>query len=60
LVYWGKTYGIDLSYVESDMWEVSNKALRGEAGVYTHNSYRKDKNDISPQPKMIAMLKSLK
>jgi hypothetical protein len=41
------------------MWDISKKGLSGIPGVYTHNSYRKDKSDISPQPKMIAMLKSL-
>ena len=42
------------------MWNISANALKAVPGVYTHNSYRKDKSDISPQPKMIAMLKSLK
>jgi hypothetical protein len=59
LVYWKGVYGIDLTYREEDMWSVSKRALRGENGVFPHNSYRKDKSDISPQPKMIAMLKSL-
>jgi len=38
---------------------VTPRALRGEAGVYTHNSVRYDKVDIYPHPKMIEMLKSL-
>jgi N-acetyl-anhydromuramyl-L-alanine amidase AmpD len=59
LLYWRDTYGIDLTYSEEDMWSVSNKALKGENGLYTHNSYRKDKTDVSPQPKLIEMLKSL-
>jgi len=59
LVYWGKIHGISLKYNETDMWSVSKNALSAVPGVYTHNSYRKDKSDISPQPKMIAMLKSL-
>lgn len=59
LVYWKGIYGIDLTYREEDMWSVSNRALRGEAGVYTHNSYRRDKSDIYPCPRMIAMLKTL-
>jgi len=41
------------------MWEVSKKALKGESGIFTHNSIRKDKTDIFPQPEMIQMLKSL-
>lgn len=60
LVYWKKIYGIDISYKELEMWSVSKAALSGTPGVYTHNSYRRDKTDISPQPKMIAMLKTLK
>jgi hypothetical protein len=59
LVYWSKIHGISLKYNEADMWQVSKNALSAVPGVYTHNSYRKDKSDISPQPKMIAMLKSL-
>lgn len=59
LLYWKETYSIDLTYREQDLWSVSDRALKGENGVYTHNSYRKDKTDISPQPKMIEMLKSL-
>lgn len=59
LVYWNGVYGIDLTYRKEDMWSVSDRALKGESGVFTHNSYRKDKTDISPQPKMIAMLMSL-
>lgn len=59
LIYWNKIYNIPLDYIEADMWTVSKNALSGVAGVYTHNSYRKDKSDISPQPKMIEMLKSL-
>lgn len=60
LLYWKDVHKIDLTYNEEDMWKVSKKALQGVAGVYTHNSYRKDKSDVSPQPKLIAMLKSLK
>ena len=59
LMYWRETYSIDLTYKEDDMWTVSTRALKGEGGVYTHNSYRKDKSDIHPCPRMIAMLKSL-
>jgi N-acetyl-anhydromuramyl-L-alanine amidase AmpD len=59
LVYWNETHGIPLAYNEKDMWDVSTNALKAVPGVYTHNSYRRDKSDISPQPKMIAMLKSL-
>jgi len=33
--------------------------LKGKAGVFTHNSVRKDKVDVYPHPKLIEMLKSL-
>jgi hypothetical protein len=59
LVYWNKIYGIDLTYHEEDMWDISVRGLKGENGVYTHNSFRKDKSDIYPCPRMIEMLKSL-
>ena len=59
LLYWSEIHEIDLTYNE-DIWDVSVRALKGENGVFTHNSYRKDKSDVSPQPKLIAMLKSLK
>jgi len=59
LLYWKQLYNIDLTYNEADMWTVSKRALKGENGVFTHNSYRKDKSDIHPCPRMIAMLKSL-
>lgn len=59
LVYWHGVYGISLTYSEADMWSVSKNALSAVPGVYTHNSYRRDKSDISPQPKMIEMLKKL-
>jgi hypothetical protein len=59
LVYWKGIHNIDIEYNETDMWSVSKSALSGVQGVYTHNSYRKDKTDVSPQPKLIAMLKTL-
>lgn len=58
LRYWGQTYGIPLQYNE-DIWDVCPRALKGEPGIFTHNSVRFDKTDISPQPKLIEMLKSL-
>ena len=58
LVLWNQRYNIPLKYNE-DIWTVTQRALRGEAGVFTHNSVRADKIDIYPHPKMIQMLKSL-
>jgi N-acetyl-anhydromuramyl-L-alanine amidase AmpD len=58
LLLWREKYGIPLTYNE-DIWDVTTRALKGESGIFTHNSVRLDKKDISPQPKMIAMLKSV-
>lgn len=58
LRYWNKTYQIPLTYNE-DMWNVSNRALKGEPGVFTHVSYRVDKSDCHPQPELIEMLQNL-
>ena len=59
LVYWNEKYKIPLNYNE-DMWALSNKALAGQTGVWTHVSFREDKSDCHPQPELIQMLKSLK
>lgn len=58
LLLWGEKYGIDLTYNE-DIWQVTKRALKGEEGVYTHNSVRPDKADVYPCPRLIEMLKSL-
>jgi len=58
LLYWNFYYGIPLDYNE-DIWAVTDRALSGEKGVYTHNSYRKDKRDVHPQPELITMLQGV-
>jgi len=58
LLYWRDFYGIPLKFNE-DIFSVTPRALRGEAGIYTHNSVRADKFDIYPHPKLIDMLKNL-
>lgn len=59
LVYWRSIYNIDLTFDYDQCFTVNTKALRGENGLYTHNSYRRDKIDIYPCPRMITMLKTL-
>jgi hypothetical protein len=59
IVYWRDIYNIPLTYDYDQMFKVSVKALKGEKGLYTHNSYRKDKIDIYPCPRMIEMIKNL-
>jgi len=58
LVFWKTKYGIPLTY-NSDMWSLSDKAMSGQAGVWTHVSFRDDKNDCHPDENLIKMLKSL-
>jgi N-acetyl-anhydromuramyl-L-alanine amidase AmpD len=43
----------------TDMFEICTRALDGENGIWTHSSYRSDKTDLSPQPKIIQMLKDI-
>ena len=58
LLLWKERFNIPLTYNE-DIWDITPRALRGESGVFTHNSVRRDKVDVSPQPKLIEMLKTL-
>lgn len=55
---WCEHYKIPKAYNES-MWDVSHDALSGVPGIWTHVSYRADKNDCHPQPELIDMLKSI-
>jgi len=43
------------------MWDVSQRALSGEPGIWTHVSYRQKpgKTDCHPQPELIEMLKTI-
>lgn len=59
ITYWSDLYNIPLTYDYDQMFKVNTNALKGEKGLYTHNSYRKDKIDIYPCPRMIEMLKTL-
>lgn len=58
LVYLCETYDIPKTYFES-IWNIDARALKGEKGIFTHNSVRTDKADIYPCPRMIEMLKNL-
>lgn len=51
-------FAINKTY-NSDMWDISHNALAGKNGIYTHVSYRTDKNDLTPQFNLIEMLKTL-
>lgn len=58
LVYLCDTYGISKQYFDS-IFDIDKRALKGENGIFTHNSVRHDKSDIYPCPRMIEMLKNL-
>jgi N-acetyl-anhydromuramyl-L-alanine amidase AmpD len=51
-------YQIPKTY-NSDMWDICPKAIKGEPGIFSHVSYRKDKSDCHPQLELIKILKSL-
>ena len=60
ILLWRNHYGIPVNYNE-DMWDVSQRALSGTPGIWSHTSYRRpsDKQDAHPQPELIKMLKTL-
>jgi N-acetyl-anhydromuramyl-L-alanine amidase AmpD len=58
LKHWEQKYGIPIKY-NSDIWDVTPRALKGEMGVYTHNSVRADKIDVYPSKHLIEALDSL-
>ena len=54
-------YAID-SYkqdLQGKAFELNKQALAGAEGVWTHTNVRSDKFDLSPQPAVIEMIKSL-
>jgi N-acetyl-anhydromuramyl-L-alanine amidase AmpD len=61
ILYWHVKYNIPLDY-NSDMWDVSSRALTGTPGIWGHTSYRpaSQKTDPHPQPELIKMLQTLK
>jgi N-acetyl-anhydromuramyl-L-alanine amidase AmpD len=58
VVYLCETYDIPKDYSD-DIWDLSKRAMKGDDGIFTHNSVRKDKSDMYPCPRVIEMLKSL-
>ena len=57
--YWKGAYNIPIGYKGDELWDVSEEALKGEVGVWTHVSVRPDKSDCHPQSELVEMLKSL-
>lgn len=59
LLYINKETGISLHYEPEFMWGINIAALSGGPGLYTHNSVRRDKNDVYPCPRLIKMLEEI-
>lgn len=59
LILWHfEEHGVSKKYNE-DMWDISENALQGKEGIWSHASFRTDKSDVHPQPELIQMLQSL-
>lgn len=58
VVYLCETYDIPKDY-RSEIWAIDKEAFKGSKGIFTHNSVRKDKSDIYPDPRVIKMLQNL-
>ena len=59
---WMNKYNIPFNYNWDELFNpnsLSKKALKGEKGVYTHNSVRTGKQDVFPQKELIDMFKSI-
>lgn len=58
IIYLCEKYNIPKKF-NSDMFDINLRALDGEAGIFTHVSYRSDKSDSCKQPKLIKMLQEI-
>lgn len=60
ILLWNDRYRIPLNY-NSDMWDVSERALNGTPGIWTHVSYRPapQKFDCHPDPNLKDLLLTL-
>ncbi len=52
-------YKIPKTYY-SDIWDYSRMAMKGNPGIYTHVSFRKDKSDCFPQSDLTRIIMDLK
>jgi hypothetical protein len=64
LLFWKELYGIPLDYKGDKMFDINDRALGGEPGVWTHTSYRPypdshQKWDCHPDPNLKAMLRTI-
>ncbi len=57
--YFSEKYEIPITFEYDKFFKYSKVAVGGESGLFSHVSYRKDKNDCHPQPSLIEALKSM-
>lgn len=55
---WAKRFKISTS-IKGNIFDINEDALKGTPGIFTHCSYRIDKQDLHPQPEIIQMLNAL-
>lgn len=56
---WGENSAYAVQSIGRPAFEFNPLTLHGYPGVWSHTSIRNDKSDCSPQPNLIAMLKTL-
>ena len=56
---WGTNTAWALQSVGKSAFELNPLTYSGYPGIWTHTNIRTDKTDMSPQPNLIKMLKSL-
>ena len=59
LKFWMDRYEIPCNF-SHELFEIREEALRGDAGVFSHCSYRTDKFDCHPQHELIQVLNALR
>lgn len=64
LLFWKDRYNIPLDYKGDKMFDINDRALGGEPGVWTHTSYRPypdkyQKWDCHPDPNLKSMLRTI-
>jgi N-acetyl-anhydromuramyl-L-alanine amidase AmpD len=59
LLYLCDRWDIDKTYKGSRIFDIDVGCFKGENGIFTHPSVRKDKFDVYPYPPLVQMLQSL-
>lgn len=56
---WGENSAYAIQSIGKSAFEFNPLTLNGYPGIWSHGNVRLDKDDVSPQPNLISMLKSL-